>query len=116
MKTSLSAGQLLRARRLNGTGLSAELIAYRCGATVKQIVKAIDAPTMMPKRSKKKQKTYPTRTATAQEPFGRLAEPHHAKVPDEVWAECLARKAMEPRSLTAVLMGDPPSPDWHKRA
>jgi hypothetical protein len=36
-------------------------------------------------------------------------------IPERVLADRDRRMAMQPRDLTAALMGDPPAPDWHKR-
>lgn len=37
-------------------------------------------------------------------------------IPGDVIRDRDRRMAMQPRSLTAQLMGDPPTADWHKRA
>lgn len=36
-------------------------------------------------------------------------------IPADVLMDRDRRMAMQPHSLTASLMGDPPAPDWHKR-
>jgi transposase len=41
---------------------------------------------------------------------------HTFPIPHDVLADRDRRMAMQPRSLTAALMGDPPASDWHKRA
>lgn len=37
-------------------------------------------------------------------------------IPADVLMDRDRRMAMQPHSLTAALMGDPPAPDWHKRS
>lgn len=53
-------------------------------------------------------------------PSGRVAaglgDATSLAIPADVLMDRDRRMAMQPHSLTAALMGDPPAPDWHKRS
>lgn len=72
------------------------------------------------KRPKGPSKPMPSAPSAQASQFKRYIGPtNHTEtsvaVPGDVLADRDRRLAMAPRSLTAALLGDPPTPDWHKR-
>lgn len=124
---NLSAGKYLQARRIKAhqPGATVKYIAISIGATEKQVRTALNVPREPPAKLPRAKKSFtrlrPGLKVSGYTPCGHrkaagLSEIPRMVVPSDVMAERDRRLAMQPASLTASLMGDPPAPDWHKRA
>lgn len=122
----LQAEKMEKARAMRENGVSFGRIMAETGLTLYTLKCELQPGyrqrvTDAVKRSRGRRRKVRTNTAAApqQEPLGRQHSGERLQVitvPPDVLADRDRRMAMQPRSLTAALLGDPPTADWHKRA
>lgn len=120
----MTTGQYLQVRRIKAhrPGSTVQYIAAHTGATERQVKAALDRipqPRYLKKdrpKSKAKRKSIDLDHGPNPHTIAGIGEVPSIKVPPNVMTERDRRLAQSPRSLTAALMGDPPSPDWYRRA